>query len=70
MHGVDGPQGIDKLMFHTVVTSDDQECICFPREVDGETILVIDTCSREDISVANPVAPDGKVVSIPHPDSD
>ena len=60
---------IADLMFHTVVAGDGQEYICTPRQDGNETVLVVDTCSRETTTIdGGPLA--GKEISIPSPDSD
>jgi hypothetical protein len=46
----DGPMGIEELCFH-VVEFGDQEYICSPTQVDGELVLSVDTCSREELDI-------------------
>jgi hypothetical protein len=59
---------LDRLHFHTFVTSDGQEYICFPEVVDDGRVLVVDTCSRDETNRLT--TSDGMLVTVPEPDSD
>jgi hypothetical protein len=60
---------IADLMFHTVTMNDGQEYICTPGQGGDETVLVVDTCSREDMTIqGGPMT--GQKLSVPSPDSD
>jgi hypothetical protein len=62
----DGLESLDDLMFHTIEMRDGQEYICSPAQEQGETVLRVDTCSREEMV---PVEGD-KPISVPIADTD
>jgi hypothetical protein len=63
----DGLESFEDLMFHTIEMPDGQEYICSPAQEQGETILRVDTCTREEIAQSGD---EGKPISLPVPDSD
>jgi hypothetical protein len=57
------------IFFHTFEMAG-QEYICMPEEMDGEIVLLVDTCSRRDAKPLEKGPLAGHTLSYPQPDSD
>jgi hypothetical protein len=57
------------ILFHTFEMTG-QEYICMPEEMDGEIVLLVDTCSRRDGKPLEKGPLAGQVLKYPKPDSD
>jgi hypothetical protein len=57
------------MLFHTFEMVG-QEYICVPEEMDGEIVLLVDTCSRRDGKPLEKGPLAGQTLSYPKPDSD
>jgi len=57
------------MLFHTFEMVG-QEYICVPEEIDGEIVLLVDTCSRRDGKPLEKGPLAGQTLSYPKPDSD
>ena len=57
------------MLFHTFEMVG-QEYICVPEEMDGEIVLLVDTCSRRDAKPLEKGPLAGHTLKYPQPDSD
>jgi hypothetical protein len=57
------------MLFHTFEMAG-QEYICAPEDMDGEIVLLVDTCSRRDGKPLEKGPLAGQTLSYPKPDSD
>ena len=57
------------MLFHTFEMAG-QEYICMPEEMNGEIVLLVDTCSRRDGKPLEKGPLAGQTLSYPKPDSD
>ena len=57
------------ILFHTFEMTG-QEYICMPEELDGEIVLLVDTCSRRDGKPLEKGPLAGQVLKYPQPDSE
>ena len=57
------------MLFHTFEMVG-QEYICVPEEMDGEIVLLVDTCSRRDGKPLEKGPLAGQTLSYPKPDSE
>ena len=57
------------MLFHTFEMAG-QEYICVPEKMDGEIVLLVDTCSRRDGKPLEKGPLAGQTLSYPKPDSD
>jgi len=57
------------ILFHTLEMTG-QEYICVPKEMDGEIVLLVDTCSRRDGKPLEKGPLAGQTLSYPEPDSE